>query len=48
MTGEGRAKYGDYLAPIKELYDDKHVKRENGSSVVLFSGEYGSSIWGVR
>ena len=35
-------------APIKELFDDKHVKRENGSSVVLFSGEYGSSIWGVR
>ena len=35
-------------ATIKELYDDKHGKRENGSSVVLFSGEYGSSIWRVR
>ena len=35
-------------ATIKELYDDKHAKRENGSSVVLISGEYGSSIWRVR
>ena len=35
-------------ATIKELYDDKHAKRENGSSVVLFSSEYGSLIWGVR
>ena len=35
-------------ATIKELHDDKHAKRENGSSVVLFSGEYGSSIWRVR
>ena len=35
-------------ATIKELFKDKHAKRENGSSVVLFSGEYGSSIWRVR
>ena len=35
-------------ATIKEWYDDKHAKRENGSSVVLFSGDYGSSIWRVR
>ena len=35
-------------ATIKELYDDKHAKRENGSSAMLFYGEHGSSIWRVR
>ena len=35
-------------APIKELNDGKDAKHENGSSVILFFGEYGSLILRVR